>query len=58
MIDYLISLIPLAVGLYTLSFARWLWKEKNNKRGAIGTTLLTVITLALTFYAIFIREPF
>lgn len=56
--DYLLALVPLLVGLYTLSFARWLWKEKNNKRGAAGTFVLTVATVALAFYAIIIREPF
>ncbi|MEW6696093.1 MAG: hypothetical protein ACOY35_13155 [Bacillota bacterium] len=55
--NYLLALIPLAVGIYTLSFAGWLWKQKN-KRGAVGTALLTVFTLALSFYAIFIRQGF
>ncbi len=55
--DYLLSLIPLLIGFYTLSFAAWLWKQ-NNRRGAAGTFLLTFVTVAVTFYAIFFRQPF
>lgn len=55
--DYLLALIPLVIGAYTLSFTSWLWKEKN-KRGAVGTLCLTVITLTVSFYAIFVRQSF
>ncbi|AEF94187.1 hypothetical protein Desca_1328 [Desulfotomaculum nigrificans CO-1-SRB] len=55
--NYLLALVPLAVGAYTISFAVWLWQQKN-KRGAVGTILLTVLTLLLSFYAIFIRQGF
>ncbi|GAB6181037.1 hypothetical protein JCM14036_23560 [Desulfotomaculum defluvii] len=55
--DYLLALIPIIIGVYTFSFVRWLWQQKN-KRGAVGTFLLTVFTLTLSFYAIFIRQPF
>ncbi|SHE37238.1 hypothetical protein [Desulforamulus putei] len=55
--NYLLALGALAVGIYTLSFATWLWKQQN-KRGAVGTFLLTVITLAVSFYSIFLRQPF
>ena len=55
--NYLLFLIPLAVGIYTLCFAAWLWRQKN-RRGALGTFLLTVITMAVSFYTIFLREAF
>lgn len=55
--DYLISLVPLAIGIYTFSFVAWLWKQ-NNKRGAIGTFLLTTVTIAVSIYAIYFREAF
>jgi len=55
--NYLLSLIVLAVGTYTLSFAVWLWQQKN-KRGAAGTVLLTAIAMAVSFYDIFIRKGF
>lgn len=55
--DYLLALIPLIIGAYTLSFASWLWRQKN-KRGAVGTFLLTVFTIILSFYTIFVRESF
>ncbi|WP_198006879.1 hypothetical protein [Desulforamulus reducens] len=55
--NFILALIPIAIGVYTLSFASWLWRH-NNKRGAVGTFLLTVTTLTLSFYAIFIRQSF
>lgn len=55
--NYLIALIVLAVAAYTLSFAAWLWRQKN-KRGAVGTFLLTLVTAALSFYTIFLRQPY
>lgn len=55
--NFLLALFPLAIGFYTLSFAAWLWRQEN-KRGAVGTAILTTITLSVTFYAIFFREAF
>lgn len=55
--NYLLALVPLAVGFYTTSFVVWLWGQRN-KRGAIGTMLLNLLTMAVTFYAIFFREGF
>ncbi|MEG6522112.1 hypothetical protein [Desulfotomaculum sp. 1211_IL3151] len=55
--EYLLALIPLMIGAYTLSFVHWLWQQKN-KRGAVGTFLLTIFTIILSFYVIFVRESF
>ncbi len=55
--NYLLALIPLAVGFYTSSFVVWLWNHQN-KRGAVGTMMLTLITMAVCFYAIFFRKGF
>lgn len=55
--NYLLALIPLAVGLYTTTFVVWLWGQ-NNKRGAVGTMLLTLLTMSVAFYAIFFRQGF
>ena len=40
--DLLLWGVALAVGLYTLSYAVWLWKKKN-RRGALGVALLALL---------------
>ncbi|SHG89156.1 hypothetical protein [Desulforamulus hydrothermalis] len=55
--DYLLALGPLLIGSYTLSLAVWLWRQQN-KRGAVGTVLLTLVTLAVSFYSVFLRQPY
>ncbi|GAB6157416.1 hypothetical protein JCM39194_06160 [Desulfotomaculum varum] len=55
--DYILALGPLLIGSYTMSLALWLWRQQN-KRGAVGTALLTLVTLAVSIYSIFLRQPF
>jgi len=44
--DYLLWLAPLAISFYTLSYARWLLREKN-RCGAAG---VAVLALAAALY--------
>lgn len=42
--DFMLWLISLAVGFYTMTYARWLLKKKN-KRAAIGVGILALFTV-------------
>jgi len=42
------------VFIYTLSYARWVWKKKN-RLGAIMVFLVAIIALVLPVYSIFFR---
>lgn len=49
-------LFPLAIGFYTFSYARWLWRQKN-KRGALGVALLALLaTLYPGFVLFFVHK--
>jgi len=39
MYDFVVWCGPLAVGFYTLTYARWLWQQKQ-KRAALGVAAL------------------
>ncbi len=42
--DYVLMLIPLAVGVYTMSYARWLW-QKKLRRGAVGVFCIALFAV-------------
>lgn len=48
------SVIVIGVFIYTVSFGNWTWKKKN-KIGACMIYLLAAISVALPFYAVFIK---
>jgi len=52
---YFISIFPLALLIYMLSFAKYNW-TRNNKLAAVGATLIGVAAFALSVYVIFFAE--
>lgn len=50
--DFVLWLLPLAVGFYTLTYARWLFRKKN-KKGAVGVALLAVLTILYPGFVLF-----
>ncbi len=55
--NWLLLLIPLAVTYYTFTYGRWALK-KGHLRGGIGVFLLAAFVLALSIYALFLRQAF
>ncbi|MCR4441283.1 MAG: hypothetical protein QHH10_03655 [Peptococcaceae bacterium] len=51
--DYFLWLVTLAVGFYTLTYARWLWRKKN-RRGALGTAVLALLAVLYPGFVLFI----
>lgn len=55
--NYLLALIPVLVSFYTLTYGVWAWR-KGNRFGGAGVFCLAAVTMAVSFYAIFIRPGF
>lgn len=53
---YLVAvLVTAGVAVYTFNFARWAWQKKNY-RGAIGLSILALITLTVPLGLLFLRS--
>lgn len=52
LLDCFIWLIPLAVGFYTLTYAKWLW-QKNFRFGACGIGVLALLAALYPGYVLF-----
>jgi len=50
--DYILWLFPVAVGIYTLGYARFLWR-RQLRLGAIGVSLLALLTVLYSGVALF-----
>lgn len=50
--DSMIWLVPLMVGFYTITYARWLWRQKQ-KRAAIGVATLAGLATLYPGYVLF-----
>jgi uncharacterized membrane protein YcjF (UPF0283 family) len=42
--DFFLWLFPLAIGGYTMSYARWLWQQQN-KPGALAVVVLALFSV-------------
>lgn len=49
----LLWLVPLGVGIYTLSYAKWLW-QKKNKKGAIGVATIAALAVLYPGFVLFV----
>ncbi|MDD2402104.1 MAG: hypothetical protein PHI90_07130 [Clostridia bacterium] len=50
--NILFLLVAFVVSFYTLTYARWLWHEKNI-RGALGVILLALISFFYSGFVLF-----
>ncbi|MBZ4653012.1 MAG: hypothetical protein JG781_350 [Peptococcaceae bacterium] len=50
--DLLLWTVPLVITFYTLSYAWWLWQQKQ-KRGAVGVAALALITALYPGFVLF-----
>jgi hypothetical protein len=48
--EWFIYFIGLIVGVYTLLFARLLWKEEQNIAAALAVLLIGVLNIALPYF--------
>lgn len=55
--EWIVALIPIIVSYYTITYGVWVWR-KGNKPGGAGVLALAALTLAVSFYSIFIRTGF
>jgi phosphoglycerol transferase MdoB-like AlkP superfamily enzyme len=51
---YPIIMLILILLIHPLSFAKYNW-DNNNKTAAIGTVLISLVSLILPFYILFLR---
>ncbi|MDD2444118.1 MAG: hypothetical protein PHS52_06435 [Desulfotomaculaceae bacterium] len=54
---WLLLAAPLAVAHYTYSYGRWAIKN-GYRRGGAGALILAVLTLALSVYALYLKQEF
>lgn len=52
MYDVLLELIAVAISIYTLSFALWLWRDKKV-RGALGVAFLALLSVLYPGFVLF-----
>lgn len=50
--DVLLELIAVAISIYTLSFALWLWRNKKV-RGALGVAFLALLSVLYPGFVLF-----
>lgn len=50
--DLLLWTVPLVISFYTLSYAWWLWRQKQ-RRGAFGVTVLALLTALYPGFVLF-----
>lgn len=50
--DFILWMVPLAVGFYTLTYARWLLGQKN-RLGAVGVGILALVTALYPGFVLF-----
>ena len=50
--DLLLWTIPLVISFYTLSYAWWLWQQKQ-RRGAFGVAALALLTALYPGFVLF-----
>ncbi|WP_158217555.1 hypothetical protein [Lottiidibacillus patelloidae] len=48
--NWFIYIIASFVGIYTLTFARLLWKEEKNKAAALALLLIGLVNIALPYF--------
>ncbi|MDX9871300.1 MAG: hypothetical protein RBT41_02630 [Clostridia bacterium] len=54
-IDGFLMLIVLGIAFYTLTYAWWLWRQKN-KGGAFGVAVLAVFSVLYAGFVLFIIQ--
>ncbi|MFZ5652448.1 MAG: hypothetical protein ACOY4I_16565 [Bacillota bacterium] len=54
---WILAIIPLIVSFYTVTYGVWAWR-KGNRSGGAGVFILAALTVAVSFYSIFIRTGF
>lgn len=52
---FIVVLVLIGVFAYTVSYAKWVWKEKNRV-GAMAVFVVGAASLLLPLYMIFFRE--
>lgn len=57
LLKWILTIIPLIVSYYTVTLGLWAWR-KGNRSGGAGVFMLAALTIAVSFYAIFIRTGF
>lgn len=53
---YIVMILMLLIGYYTLTFGISLWRDSNNKLGSVGAIIIAVLGTIVPIVVMFVKR--